>query len=73
MSVTLVSVSLWSPESPQFNISELQVSHDLQLVDAAQVLHPMSELEQVWAVHCQLELMGLTEDENLEKKQANQH
>lgn len=59
---TAVSVLL---ESPQFDISELQVPHDLQLVDAAQVLHAMSVLKQVRAVHRQLKLMGLAEDENL--------
>lgn len=40
-------MEVWSPESPQFDIGELQVAHDLQLVNAAQVLHPMSELKQV--------------------------
>lgn len=55
------------PESPQFHVGKLQVSHDLQLVDAAQVLNPMSELKQVCPVDGQLELMGLTEDENLTK------
>lgn len=52
-------------ESPQFDVGELQVSHDLQLVDAAEVLHAVSELKQVGSVHRQLELMGLTQDEDL--------
>lgn len=52
-------------ESPQFDVGELQISHDLQLVDAAEVLHAVSELEQVGSVHRQLELMGLTQDEDL--------
>lgn len=51
--------------SPQSDVGELQVAHDLQLVDGAQVLHPMSEVKQVRAVDRQLELMRLTEDENL--------
>lgn len=54
-----------SRESPQFDVGELQVSHDLQLVDAAEVLHAVSELEQVGSVHRQLELMGLAQDEDL--------
>lgn len=62
-------MQVWSPESPQFDIGELQVAHDLQLVNAAQVLHPVSELKQVWAVHRQLELVGLTQDENLTEKE----
>lgn len=56
-------------KSPQLHIIELQVSHDLQLVDAAQVLHPVPELEQMWPVHCQLELMRLTEEEDLERRE----
>lgn len=50
--------------SPYFDIGELHISHDLQLVDAAQVLHPVSELKQMSPIHCQFELMGLTEDKN---------
>lgn len=65
-------MEVWSPESPQFDIGELQVAHDLQLVNAAQVLHPMSELKQVWAVDRQLELVGLTQDENLTEKRSLQ-
>lgn len=51
--------------SPQFDIGELQIAHDLQLVDAAQVLHAVPELKQVGSVHRQLELMRLTQDEDL--------
>ncbi|KAG7277340.1 hypothetical protein CRUP_005874 [Coryphaenoides rupestris] len=46
------------PASPQLDIGQFQVPHDLQLVDAAQVLHPMPELQQVAAVDRQLELEG---------------
>lgn len=51
--------------SPQFDVGELQVSHDLQLVDAAEVLHAVPELKQVGPVDRQLELVGLTEEEDL--------
>lgn len=61
-----------SSESPQFHINDLQVSHDLQLVDAAQVLHPMPELKQVGSVHCQLELMGLNEEEDLRRQEEEE-
>lgn len=54
--------------SPEFDIGELHVPHDLQLVDAAQVLHPMPELEQVGAVDGELELMRLTEEKDLKKE-----
>lgn len=50
--------------SPDFDIGELHISHDLQLVDAAQILHPVSELKQMSPIHGQFELMVLTEDKN---------
>lgn len=51
--------------SPQLDVGELQVSHDLQLVDAAEVLHAVPELKQVGPVDRQLELVGLAEEEDL--------
>lgn len=54
-----------SEGSPQFDVGQLQVPHDLQLVDAAEVLDAVSELKQVGSVHRQLELMGLAQDEDL--------
>lgn len=55
-------------ESPQLDVGELQVAHDLQLVDAAQVLRAVPEVKQVRPVDGHLELVRLTEDENLEQK-----
>lgn len=58
--------SFQSVPSPHVDISELHISHDLQLVNAAQALHSVSELEQVSPIHCHFELMGLTQDEDLQ-------
>lgn len=62
------STSTSAVESPQLDVAELQVAHDLQLVDAAQVLHAVSEVKQVRAVDGHLELVRLTQDENLKEE-----
>lgn len=55
-------------QSPQLDVGELQVTHDLQLVDAAQVLRAVSEVKQVGSVYCHLELVRLTQDQNLKQE-----
>lgn len=60
-------------ESPQLDVGELQVSHDLQLVDAAQVLGAVPEVKQVRAVDGHLELVRLAQDQDLDQNKKIIH
>lgn len=53
--------------SPQLDIQQLQVSQDLQLSNAAQVLDTVLIVQLVDPVHRYLELVGLTQDDHLER------
>lgn len=54
--------------SPKPHLLQLQVSHDLQLVNADQVLHAVFVVQQVVPIHCQFKLVGLAQDDHLRER-----
>lgn len=55
-------------ESPELNVLQVQVSEDLQLGDGAQVLHSVSELQQMLSIHSYFKLVILAQDDDLKTR-----